>query len=155
MSFLRVRYVARRMAPAAFAVLMSAGCAEPPAGQAAPGLERPLTVRLQKLSKLPAPDKAPYRDCLFIVRASVLAQAAPAGEQRRWPAAVVLAFVGFRDRKLEPAAKLAAGEELELVATPFEQTAKSIQSMQRADEIEDYDSPLLFVSSWRRRPASK
>jgi hypothetical protein len=102
-----------------------------------------VTGRISALSSLPDPNTTPYEDCLLVHQ--LLKIQAP--EKTPFPDKALIIFIGFKDRKLEPASALKVGDMLALELIPEANMDDETASLQRADSFnasENYYFALNF-----------
>jgi len=108
--------------------------------------DQPLRGILLAISELPDPEQSAYRNCLQVVKMQIPNQPAAENGADAIPEEILVAWSGFKDRKLSPYSELKPGSELEIVALSFAEADQNIRSMQRVDSLEDFISPLFFAS---------
>jgi hypothetical protein len=64
---------------------------------------------------------------------------------------IIGAFWGMRDDVWLPAATYTVGDRLRLTLTPLEQMDRRTQALQRADDLNDFTTPVFFVTSEAKR----
>jgi hypothetical protein len=107
------------------------------------------TVRLVAVPLVPNPHNNVYADLVVVAEAAVEAQ--PSG-QKQLPRTVLVAFWGFTDRELMPAADYQPGTRLALELIPFARADEAIRAAQRLSESEGVEAPLLWAVT--AKPAS-
>jgi hypothetical protein len=105
----------------------------------------PITVIAQvvQTSKVPAPGTAPYKDCLTYVKLRI--ERLESG--RFQGSEVVGAFWAMKDDVWLPAASYTVGDRLRLTMIPIEQADRQTQTLQRADDLNDFTTKVFFVTS--------
>lgn len=137
----------RKSAWLTLALLLAAtgGWAEEPAEAKKPPVFT-ATVELTGVPLVPNPRGNVYADCVLVAEARVKKQ--PEG-QKQLPAAPLLAFWGFKDRTLEPAADYEPGLRLEVEVIPFVFADERVRASQKISEAELDGSPLWWVRAAR------
>jgi hypothetical protein len=106
--------------------------------------DEPLVVtgRVVKTSEVPEPETAPYNDCLIYLKLAI--ERVESGHYNKHE--IIVVFVAMRDRVLLPPARFARGDRLKIKLIPMRRAGDEIQSMQRADNLDDLDlSPFFSV----------
>jgi hypothetical protein len=104
-------------------------------------------ARVTQTSNVPAPGTAPYKDCLTYVKLHI-----EHVESGGLPASDVIgAFWAMRDNTWLPAATYAVGDRLRLDMIPLEQADAKTQTLQRADDLNDFTSKVFFVTNEARQ----
>lgn len=98
-------------------------------------------AKLVQTSNLPDPQTAPYKDCILFCKVE-LKQNRGLKEKSRH---AIVAFWGFKNRELKAPAKFLKGEDLYLHMIPFENVGEEIESISRANDIEDFDLPVFWA----------
>ncbi len=97
--------------------------------------------RVEKMTRVPDPKKADYKDCLVCAKITPLKILA--GKMDMSPFLAVL--WGFKSRIVQPASKIADSSLLEMEVVPFKAVEKKYESIMTIDEVNDLDLPLYFV----------
>jgi SGNH hydrolase-like domain, acetyltransferase AlgX len=119
----------------------------PVAGSAERAADLEATIEVVATSQVPRPGTAPYRDCLVVLRCSVRE---PASSPLRGKT-VLIALWGMRDDAWTEAASYQVGDLLEIRGVPFRGAPEEIRAARRADDTQDYESPMFWVRSAVRR----
>lgn len=101
-----------------------------------------VNVEVMQTSKVPEPGTAPYKDCLTFVKLRVISTVSGP----RVGSEIIGAFMAMRDNQWLPAATYATGDTLQVSLVPMAQAPRDIQSMQRADTLNDFVLKIYFVS---------
>jgi hypothetical protein len=106
---------------------------------------QPLTVEVlvTKTSRVPKPGTAPYKDCLTFIRIHVERVVSGSYEKPD----LIGVFLAMKDDTWLPAATYAVGDRLRLTLTPLILADRQVQSMQRADDLDDFTLDPYFVLS--------
>lgn len=89
---------------------------------------------------LPDPETAPYEDCLF---------AAEFFPQEKQNCKTILLFPGFENRKIiQKNTAIKSGISVRVKAIPFEDLPEDIQLIQQANEFDDFDSDIYYVTDF-------
>jgi alginate O-acetyltransferase complex protein AlgJ len=109
-------------------------------GSAPPGLQ--VVAQVEAVSRIPEPGTAPYKDCVTILKFTVLTveRGEPGGKT------ILAAFWGMKNDSWTEAAQYKPGDTLRLSLIPFEKADPMARSVQRADDVQDYDSPLFWAA---------
>ncbi|HEX3879123.1 MAG TPA: hypothetical protein VHW24_19200 [Bryobacteraceae bacterium] len=106
-----------------------------------------VTARIVKTSQVPAPETAPYDDCLTYLKLSIERIESGHYDKRE----IIVVFVAMRDHVLLPPARFAVGDRLRMKLIPMRRAGDEIQSMQRADNLDDLDlRPFFSVETSRQ-----
>jgi alginate O-acetyltransferase complex protein AlgJ len=101
-----------------------------------------LTGRVVKTSAVPAPDTAPYADCLTFIKLQV--ERVEEGTYERTE--IIAVFVAMKNRQWLPPAKYAVGDRMRVRLIPLRSAERAIRELQRADDLDDFDlSPYYSV----------
>jgi hypothetical protein len=123
------------------------------AARPAPGPEGELVIsgKLVEISPIPDPKKSLYKDCLVTAKVRVHEARPAAGA----PATIVAIFWAFKDRALQPAALLKAGDAVSITAVPWGRAGVDIQQTRQSDEITEVDLPIYWADTVIRADAAK
>jgi hypothetical protein len=99
-------------------------------------------VEILKTSNVPTPGSVPYRDCLTFIKVKVLR--VDSGQYAKPD--LIAVFVAMRDNQLLPAARYAAGDRLKLKLIPLLKADSKTQSLQRADNLDDFTLVPYFAT---------
>jgi hypothetical protein len=100
-----------------------------------------VTVRLEKTSAVPDPKKSLYSHCLVMHKAMAIKGLDGA------PREIIVAFWGFRDRKLDVGSACKPGDYLEVQLVPWEQTDVKVRETRQSDEIVEPDLDLYWANA--------
>ncbi len=149
----RVR-IAAVLAAIVIAAMNVSGCRKPEApaprstSQVPAAARAVLTAEVLKNSKLPDPSRAPYPDCLTVlkVRAGAIESGGPLPDE------FLVAAWGFRDRVLQAPAGFAVGDRLRLELKPFRDVSPEIERIQQVDDVREFQLPLYWAVSAEKIP---
>lgn len=112
------------------------------AGPASQTGEITVTARVTKTSKVPAPGTAPYKDCLTYIALHIerLESGTYSGT------ILIAAFKAMEDNVWLPPASYAVGDKLHLKLVPMSRMDRQTQSMQKADDLDDFTHQVYFVT---------
>ena len=99
-------------------------------------------VRVLQVSTVPAPGTAPYKDCLTYLRLQI--ERVESGHVTGTE--VIGAFRAMTDDVWLPAATYAVGDRLTVTMVPMDRADRAIQSMQRADHLNDFTHAVFFIT---------
>jgi hypothetical protein len=94
-----------------------------------------LIGRIVKISAVPRPGTAPYKDCVTFIKFEV--EHVEAGIYDK--PAIIAAFLAMKDNVWLPAANYAISDRFRMKLIPFRKADPAIRSMQRADDLDDID----------------
>ncbi|MFZ2653614.1 MAG: hypothetical protein WAX69_01740 [Victivallales bacterium] len=97
--------------------------------------------KITRASKLPDPLKSSYKDCYYTAEFEVLNVISGILSANQ----VIVVFPGFHDRKLTPEAKFKVNDLLRLKLVPFDSLPQEAQSIQQADELENFSLAIYFA----------
>jgi hypothetical protein len=118
-----------------------------------PGPEGELVIsgKLVEISPIPDPKKSLYKDCLVTAKVRVHEARPVAGA----PATMVAIFWAFKDRSLQPASGLKAGDAVSFTAVPWDRAGVDTQQIRQSDEITAVDLPIYWADTVTRADAAK
>ena len=90
------------------------------------------------MSRLPDAKRSEYPDCNFTCEMRVH----EIRSSERTPRRIVVMLPGFRKRELHWCASLPVGGMLDLSLVPASAASSVLKSMQRADELDNFDLPV-------------
>jgi hypothetical protein len=99
--------------------------------------------RIVQTSRVPAPETAPYKDCLTFVKVKV--ETVESGEYQN--ADMIVVFWAMKDNRWLAAASYAVGDRLRMTLIPFSQADPQIRNMQRADDTDDFTLRPFYSTS--------
>ncbi|RPI21843.1 MAG: hypothetical protein EHM61_23770 [Acidobacteria bacterium] len=94
-----------------------------------------------KNSAVPEPNTAPYKDCLTLIKLRV--EKVESGSYENGE--IIAAFLAMIDNRLLPPARYSAGDRFRLHLIPLRRADKQIRSMQRADDLGDFELKPYYV----------
>ena len=96
--------------------------------------------KIGDVSRLPDPKTAPYEDCLF---------AAEFFPQEKQNCKTILLFPGFENRKIiQKNTAIKSGISVHVKAIPFDDLPEDIQLIQQANDFDDFDSDVYYVTDF-------
>ena len=98
--------------------------------------------RVVKTSVMPEPNSAPYADCLTTILFEV--ERVESGHYSGREALAIL--WGMKNNRWLPAARFIPGERHRLTLISFKNVAPAVHSIQRVDDIDDYEHLPLFAT---------
>ncbi|MFZ2653615.1 MAG: hypothetical protein WAX69_01745 [Victivallales bacterium] len=98
--------------------------------------------KLTRVSKLPDPAKSNYKNCYFTTELEILNIISGTASADR----IILVLPGFYDRKLTSESNYKVGDLLRLKIVPFDSLPQEAQSIQQADELENFALDIYFAS---------
>ena len=104
-----------------------------------------LVGKVRKLSTMPVPGVSPYRDCLNMTLIEV--ERVIAGQYE--DSVALVAFEVMRDNQLTDHARLQPGDRLEMELRLLRKAGDRFQTMQRSDDLDDFEHRAYFVLSSR------
>ncbi len=116
-----------------------------PARADRPATAEPVVVsaRVIKTSRVPTPGSAPYKDCLTYLMLKI--ERVESGTYHDQE--MVAAFVAMKNDEWLAPATYAVGDELHVTLIPMRQAERQIQTLQKADNLDDYTHEVYFVIS--------
>jgi hypothetical protein len=93
-----------------------------------------MVARIVKVSRVPQPGTAPYKDCLTYIKLEI--ERLVSGEYTAKE--IVVGFKAMIDNVWLPAASYGPGDRIRLRLIPMNLAPREIQNMQRADDLDDF-----------------
>ncbi len=102
-----------------------------------------------KVSALPNPKTARYKDCLLYIKMSIAETGGASGASSQDETAAIVAW-GFKDREFCPAASLQVDDEIQAEMIPYLEVEKTYESLMFVDDVDSIEMTLYWMDSYTK-----
>ncbi len=99
-----------------------------------------VNAKMLRLSTVPDPQTSPYEGCICVAEAELLDPEAKGSDSK-----VLIAFMAFKGRRLQPGAALNKGDVITAELVLFATIEAEIETIQLVDDIMNFDLPLYYA----------